>query len=116
MSISPVSSATSSNTSLAALLASVSSVPEITVVSAIADTPGQIQGEISQLELDEESPASGQSLAQIQEDIQQLQQAQTQQEQKTVPLASTLVQGIADSATISSSTATDSVHRLNAQA
>jgi hypothetical protein len=81
MSISPVSSAASSSASAAALLASASILPSNTAIAAIADTPTQIQSEISQLEQDEEAPASGQPMTQIQQDLQQLEQAQKQQEQ-----------------------------------
>jgi cell shape-determining protein MreC len=116
MSVSPVSSASSSNTSAVALLASASILPSNTAIAAIADTPTQILSEISQLEQDEEVSASGQPLAQIQQDLQRLEQAQKQQEQKTAALESASSQGVAESATPSSSASTEPILHLNARA
>ena len=115
MSIDPISSVTSS-TSAAALLAAAVSLPANTVIAAVADTPIQIQSEISQLEQDEEVPSGGQSLPQIQLDIQVLEQAERLRGEKTAELGSTSSQGVAESATPSSPVSTDHVVHLNAQA
>jgi hypothetical protein len=116
MSISPVSSATPSNTSAVVLLASASILPSNTAIAAIADTPTQIQSEISQLEQDEEAPASGQPQAQIQQDLQQLEQAQKQQEQKAAAQDSASSQGVAESAPPISSTSREPILHLNTKA
>lgn len=116
MSIAPVSSVSSGNPSAAVLRALASSLPSNTAVAAVADTPAQINSEISQLQLDEQSPGSGQSVAQIHQDILQLQEAQKQQAQKQAEQSSSSGVGVVDSASTSGSASSNPAGHLNARA
>lgn len=84
MSVTPITAVDSSTSSLEALMAAALAIPPNVTVAIAGDTPTQIQGQIGQLQ-QEESQASGQAVTQLQEDILALEEAEQAQARTTVP-------------------------------